>query len=139
MKTLLKNRAGRHPAPTGLQFGLKSVFEYMTICAIFLASSAATGMASSVCLMLMALAIWARQGLLALAMLMAASLAADPPGLAGGSAFIRQLMVFVLAGMLCTWYRLRRSHLFRRTRQICDSPGSSWHRLRCGLRIDDTA
>jgi hypothetical protein len=91
-----------------MQFSLAALLEYTTLCCILSAWSRATGVAASVCLMAMALALGARQGLLALAMLMAASLSADwqfTP-LDGGS-LLRQLTVILLTCGVCGWYWLR--------------------------------
>ena len=59
----------------GPQFPLWSVFEFVTLCAVVSALSAVIGIGASVCLMLMALFLWAKRGLIALAMLMANTLA----------------------------------------------------------------
>ncbi len=92
------------------QFGLLSLFGFVTVCAVLSALSALVGMAASAMLMLMALALWARQGLLALAMLMATLLVADAPFQAKGegAALARQVLVILLAAGLCGWYCLRR-------------------------------
>jgi hypothetical protein len=68
------------------------------------------GVAASIALMLLSLALWARQGPLALGMLAAASCAADwsPGSLHDGSAIGRQVAVLLLATALCLGYRLRR-------------------------------
>jgi len=99
------------------QFTLSALFEYMTWCAVLAAFSALTGVASGVFLMLTALALGARQGLLALAMLMGASLAADWPSnrTSDSSGVARQAAVLLLAGALCEWRPLR-ERLRRRSR-----------------------
>ena len=96
--------------PGQAQFSLAALFEYTTLCGVLLALSGILGLASSVLLMGMGLALGARQGLLALTTLMAASLAADWPSSStdGDSSIQRQLMVMLLAALLIGWYRLRR-------------------------------
>jgi hypothetical protein len=103
--------AGNPPAERReTQFTLAALFEYVTLCAILAALSPLVGVASGVFLMLMALALIARQGWLALAMLMAASLAADWPYLPHAeSSFGRQFFVLLLGGGLAGWRHLRRS------------------------------
>jgi hypothetical protein len=91
------------------QFSLAAVFEYTTICAVLSAFSPAVGRMSSVFLMGMALALGAKEGLAALIMLVAASISADWQfGVSGGGLGIhRQLMVAVLAALVCRWYLVR--------------------------------
>ncbi len=102
-------RDRRQHVPRDAQFGLLSLLGFVTVCAILSALSAVVGTASSVLLMLMALALWARQGLLALRMFMAACLGADGRFAGGeGAAVARQLLVVLLAAALCGWYCLRR-------------------------------
>jgi hypothetical protein len=94
------------------QFTLADLFEFVTMCAILAALAPLVGVAAAVCLMLMALALSAWQGWLALALLMAASLAADwRDGPAADSGVGRQVVVMVLAGGLSGWRHLRRSRL----------------------------
>jgi len=97
----------------GAQFRLWSLFEFVTVCAVVSALSAVIGAGASVCLMLMALFLWAKRGLIALAMLMAASLMADWSGdpLQGAVPLVRQFAVIVLATALCSWYALRRKYI----------------------------
>lgn len=88
------------------QFALISLFEYTTICAILLANSTLIGLAASVPLMLMAMAIWARQGWLALGLLAAASLTADVWADPFQMASVpRQLLVMLPAALVVAWYR----------------------------------
>lgn len=98
------NRASRS------RFTLAALFERMTVCAIPLAFSRTLGLGSSFLLMAMGLALGFRQGLLALLLFMAASVAADLPAssLSTESSFTRQLTVVMLAAVLCCWYKLRR-------------------------------
>lgn len=102
-----------HPAPRSrpeAQFGLASLLGFVTVCAVLSALAGAIGISASVLLMLMSLALWARQGWLAMAMLLSASLAADLPLPTPGveSTIVRQVLVFLSAAVLCGWYRLRR-------------------------------
>ena len=98
-----------HHSRREAQFGLRSLFEYVTLCSILLALSSVLGVATSLILMLMGLALWARRGWIALAMLMAASLAADGsfdlPN--SGLSMVRQIAVILLAASLCSWYCVR--------------------------------
>ncbi len=100
----------RQNAHRDAQFGLLSLFGFVTLCAILSALSALVGMAASGVLMLMALALWARQGLLALVMLMAALLVAGAPfqAISESAALARQVLVILTAAALCGWYCLRR-------------------------------
>jgi uncharacterized membrane-anchored protein len=91
------------------QFDLRSLFEFVTCCAILSGLSGVLGIASSVCLMLMALALWARQGFLSLTMLMMAYFVANwkldsqqPESLA------RAFLTILVAFAICLWFRARR-------------------------------
>jgi hypothetical protein len=100
----------RQNARPEAQFGLLSLFGFVTLCAVLSALSAVVGVAASAVLMLMALALWARQGLLALVMLMAALLVAGARFQATSEsvAVARQVLVILTAAALCGWYCLRR-------------------------------
>jgi hypothetical protein len=113
-----------------VQFSLRSLIEYVTVCAIVMAWSAPLGVAASVFLMLMGLALWARQGVLCLAMLMAACLAVDSSQQDSASRMERQLMVILLAGALCTWYRVRREYVSTGARKGWDAPKRAARRRR---------
>ena len=93
-----------------MQFSLQSLIGYITLCSLLSACSAIAGVGSSIGLMLLALALWFRQGLLALAMLAATLIAAGaavdaPRGDFGAGRFL--LIVLVATG-LCAWYTPRR-------------------------------
>ncbi len=93
-----------------VQFGVIALLEYITWCAILSALSAIVGIGASTFLMLMTLAVSARQGVLALVMLMGASLAADWPiqTIHSDDHLVRQVVVILAATCSCSWYRLRR-------------------------------
>jgi len=93
-----------------VQFTLRSLLAYITLCSILMSPSSVVGVAASVALMLMALALWMRQGCFALIMWMTASLVADLPWNASpeGSTLLAQLTSITLAGGLVAWYRVRR-------------------------------
>lgn len=116
----LKSRSGR-------QFSLWSLLEYMTLCSVLLAFVPAVGTAATSALILLALALWARQGFVALAMLMAASLAADwsHRSLHSASTAGPQVVVLLLAAALCLGYRLRRRWRDEKGREYGDSRVSS--------------
>ena len=88
------------------QFSLIAVFEFVTICAVLAASTPLLGILTAVCLMLFALALWLKLGLLALAMLVAAILAIDWHPETLNSA--RHLVLLLMIGLLCAWYEWRR-------------------------------
>jgi hypothetical protein len=106
MSTHYQRSGSSHEA----QFGLLSLLGFVTVCAVLSALSGVVGPAASVLLMLMALALWARQGVLALAMLMAACIAANanlqPQD--EGASIVRQLAIIATATGLGIWYCLRR-------------------------------
>lgn len=116
----LKSRSGR-------QFSLWSLLEYMTLCSVLLAFVPVVGTAATSALILLALALWARQGFVALAMLMAASLAADwsHRSLHSASTAGPQVVVLLLAAALCLGYRLRRRWRDEKGREYGDSRVSS--------------
>ena len=92
-----------------VQFNLRSLLEYTTLCSTLLSASSAVGIAASVALMLMALALWMRRGFIALTMWMTASLVADIPWNASpaSSTLLAQLTSIALAGGLVAWYCVR--------------------------------
>jgi hypothetical protein len=92
------------------QFGLRSLLGFVTVCAVLSAFSAVIGIVAGAMLMLMALALWARQGMLALILFMLASLTADVTSSNHNEAAAlgRQFFVILLAAVLCGWYCLRR-------------------------------
>jgi len=95
------------------RFSLAALLEFPAVCGVLLALSPSLNPACDCCLMVMAVALAARQGLLALLMLMAASLTADLPAHSpqGGFTFAGQALVFLLAGLLCVWYQVRRKFI----------------------------
>jgi C4-dicarboxylate transporter len=92
------------------QFSLAALMEFATLCGILSALFRASGIAASILLMAMALSLAARQGLLAVAMLMAALIAADAQagGMERADAVQCQATVILIAASLCVWYLLRR-------------------------------
>ena len=91
------------------QFSLRDVFAYVTWCAVFLAFASPLGITSVLSLMGMALALAARQGLLALAMLLAACVTVNwhLAPFEGEGSLLGELTVILLASLLCAWYRGR--------------------------------
>ncbi len=98
----------QHP-PWTPQFSLRTLFEYVTVCAVILALSPATGIMAGTFLMLFALTLWMRLGWLAVGALMAASVTADLPldAMDDGMSVIRQSAVIALAALISIWYRFR--------------------------------
>jgi hypothetical protein len=89
------------------QFSLRSLLEFMTICALLFAASAVFGLTVSVCLILMAAAIWMKQGGIAICALTLALIATDWPASAGESdAPVDIGLVVFAASALCVWYRI---------------------------------
>ena len=107
MKTIFPTRARSEP----LQFSLSELFEYVTICSILAALSPLIGILASVLLMLLALAIWARAGKLAMIMLMAVLLAANAPRspVTEWFPYGQQLLSAPLALAIAVWYGYRRT------------------------------
>ena len=103
------NDAMQHSRLGPRQFSLSAVFQYTALCAACCALSPCTGPAASLFLMLMALALGTKQGLAALTMLAAASIAADwkihSINIANNN--LRQIAVFILAAAICGGYLLR--------------------------------
>ena len=93
-----------------VQFSLASLFEFTSVSAILAALSSMLGVLASLFLMLMALGLMTRQGWLALAALMACSLAGDwsVPVQSSDGTFGRQILVLTAAGALCAWCCWRR-------------------------------
>ena len=91
------------------QFRLRDIFAYTTWCAVFLAFTSPLGITSVLSLMGMALALAARQGLLALMALMGACVTVDRKlaPFEGEGSLLGQLTVILLASLLCAWYRGR--------------------------------
>jgi hypothetical protein len=88
------------------QFSLKALFGYMTLCCILAALAGVLSLGGSICLMGLALALWAGQGGLALAMLMAAAVASGVE--AGGRPnFVQQTLTVLVAAAICVGYQLR--------------------------------
>jgi hypothetical protein len=93
-----------------LRFSLAALMEFFTVCAILAAFSVQVGIAAVVCLTLMALALAARRGLLAIYMFGVVSVAADVPFESGLDAGVmRQLTALLIAGALCAWYCVLRA------------------------------
>jgi hypothetical protein len=91
------------------QFTLADLLEYTTVCGVLLAFSAVVGVFPILFLMLMAAAMAARIGPLAVASLAAALVAADAGAtpIDSGGSFGRQLLAIAVAASLCAWYRGR--------------------------------
>ncbi len=91
------------------QFRLIALFQYVTLCGVLAGLSGILGMATSACLMGLALALGARQGGWALISLVAASLAADAPVADGSNrALAQQLAMLLVAALMCGWFRTYR-------------------------------
>jgi hypothetical protein len=93
-------------SPRPAQFGLKALFEFVTICCMLAAFSSYVGIVSSICLMGFALCLSLHRGEAALLMLGAASLGAClwPTKTTG---LVEQLLTIIAAAVLCAWYKLR--------------------------------
>lgn len=93
-----------------MQFSLAELFESVTVCSLPLAFAPVLGPATSGLVSAMSLAMWLRQGLAAIGLLMAASLAGDLRGAAldSNTSLLRQLIIAALAAAVCCWYRVRR-------------------------------
>ena len=101
-----------------VQFGLMELMEFVTICAIVFALSGATGTAASIFLVMMALGLAMKRGLVALLMLATASVAADLPSAASDdNGLLRQVIVILIGVSLCGWFRRR--GIRRRARLAC--------------------
>lgn len=117
------NRVGVPRVRAGFgQFGIADLLECTATCAVVAAFSAAVGPAAVGFLMAMAVALFARQGLPAIAMLAAATLSADcvPPGqTAGNAAWPHEsavMLVIILAAVLACWYCFRRGYAVSKRR-----------------------
>jgi hypothetical protein len=91
------------------QFSLRMLLELTAICAVLFAASAATGIAASGCLAVMAVFLTLRCGLLALFALAGAMISGDEGG-----------VVIFMSLLLCVWFGVRRwwrtpDGLFQRT------------------------
>ena len=115
MKTIFPTRARSEP----LQFSLSELFEYVTICSILAALSPLIGILATVLLMLLALAIWARAGKVAMMMLMAILLAANAPRspVTEWFPYGQQLLSSPLALAIAVWYGYRRKWMRREASQ----------------------
>lgn len=125
-----------------LQFSLAALMEMVTICAVLFALSGLIGLAASVCLILLAVALAARLGLAAVFMLCVASLSVEFSGRTSGDyGFFGLILIYAISILLCHWFRLRRP-LLRRPLLVGLLLGRrvrSRLRLRPGgLRADDT-
>lgn len=91
------------------RFGLKEIFELTTLCCILASLSTLFGNASSFYLMVMAVAVWLRQGAIALAMLVVACLSVDETeSLDRDSEIFRIILLMFVATGICMWYEMRR-------------------------------
>ena len=92
------------------QFGLASMFEYVTVCSIPLALLHVVGLTGSLLLMAMALALALRQGFFALLLAMGASLVVDArtAPVDAINPVWRQVLVVTLIVALACWYKMRR-------------------------------
>jgi hypothetical protein len=80
---------------------------YMTLCAVLAALSSSLGIAVCVCLAAIPLALWARQGLLTVALLMAACATAQLGAVAEGVGALRQIGAIAVTTALSIWFALR--------------------------------
>jgi uncharacterized membrane protein (UPF0136 family) len=107
--------AHRHLILGRTQFSLQALFEYTTLCCVLAGLSSVTGIGASVCLMAFGLALATRQGGLALAAVIVASLIAQTPlDENNQTAFSPQFLTLLAAALLSFWYR-RRAKSARRT------------------------
>jgi hypothetical protein len=92
------------------------LFEYVTICSILAACSSVVGIAATALLMLLALAIWAKAGRVAMGLLMGILLAAnvEPSPTAAWSPYAQPLLTSPLAMAIALWYGYRRRWKRRR-------------------------
>ena|SRR5688572_13432538 len=89
------------------QFSLLALFEYTTLCCILAGLSGIVGIGACICLMLMGLALAARQGALALALTWIATLVAAYPDGFGSSTVASEVTTVLVAFCICGWYRWR--------------------------------
>jgi hypothetical protein len=89
-----------------MQFSIGNLLAYISLCCVLAACSPVAGVASSVALMLFALALWWRHGFLALTMLSCAMLGGGPALDApqGGFETGRFFVILLLASFVCGWY-----------------------------------
>jgi hypothetical protein len=91
------------------QFSLKALFEYTTICCVLAALSGFTGIQPAFCLMAFSLALAVNEGLVAIAVLAAASMAAELPIHGDGTtSALRQFTTLFIAASLAASYCCRR-------------------------------
>ena len=99
------------------QFSLAALLQYITFCAILAAFSGVTGVVATMLLMLFALALMTRHGLLALGTLAASVIAC---GGDEAASYANCAVVVLLAGLLCIWYSMLRT----RRGESGQAPGS---------------
>jgi hypothetical protein len=92
------------------QFSLAALFEFTALCAVLSALSPNLGIIPLSFLILMALSLGARQGLLAIAMFAAASISCDivAKKTVNKYDFTGQATILLIGFTLCGWYLLRR-------------------------------
>jgi hypothetical protein len=100
------------------QFGLLALFEYTTLCCLLAGLSGTTGIGPSICLMLVGLALAARQGALALGMIWVATIVAAYPDDIGSSTIAAEVTTVLVAFCTCGWYRWRSRRSCRSDRSI---------------------
>src|SRR5437868_10305926 len=94
------------------QFRLNDLFVFMTLCCLLAAASNPVGIVPAFCLMVFSLVLALDWGPAALAILVVASLAADPPrGYGEGASLFPQFMTTTLAAGIAFW-RLRQRNRF---------------------------
>jgi hypothetical protein len=100
-------------SPAQSQFSLAALFEFITISSIVCAFSAATGIAASIYLIVLALSLWAKLGPAALLALMGAIAFADArlEGARASNALVGELAVCSVAAAICCWYGYTRKQL----------------------------
>jgi hypothetical protein len=133
------NPASTNATSHPIQFSIAAVLEYTAICGALAAFARGSGIVSCAFLMAMALSLGAKQGGLAVAMLIAASQSTELPAtvLDNDSTGSRQLIVFLLAASLCVWYRVRRpavTHIPRAFHRIDDFTPTGSNTASSGLK-----
>ncbi|WP_254508680.1 hypothetical protein [Anatilimnocola floriformis] len=99
-----------------IRYTVSDLLKYTTVCGVLLAAHPLTGVGAAVLLIAMALALGARVGLLAAALLMAAFLAAAS---ADGS---REFCTLLLGCSVLGWYRFERWRTDLKTSETTESP-----------------
>ena len=90
------------------QFSLLSLFELTTLCCLLAASISLLGIETVASLMLFAVSLHYRWGLLSISSLVTILLMASAPsGLAEEGAFVRQAAAVLAATLVCAWYWFR--------------------------------